>query len=169
MNTTEIKKYFKERLQVKSANPLIDDLLSKETCAFLQTVGLPNSDELAFDFDNSLSLLPNNLVQLESGEGKPLCLDLKHNEAVCWSEDPSDFVNTSVQQFVDCVYEFEQYYANIASKEVFGNFYDENEGNKNRLNYAMYLEEKFKLIDPAVFVKGYYWPAFIESIAHGLG
>lgn len=168
MTISDLKQHFQDRLKVKKTNPEVDVRLSMETRTFLQTVGLPNDDELGFFFDENMALLPNDLVQLEFGDGKSLCLDLNAGEAVCWSASPADFINSSVQQFVECLYESQQFDANILAKEVFGEYYGKTDGKPNWVAYATYLEAKIRTIDTAVFEKGYYWPAFIERMEHGI-
>lgn len=167
MDISTLKAYYRDRLKTKMPNPFVDSLLSDSTRLFLQTVGLPNDEELGFVFDEKMDLLPDSLVRLEFIRDKPLCINLRKGEEVCCGTAPEDFINTSVQQFVACVYEFEVYYSVIAAKQVFGRFHGETNGKPNRLAYAAYLTNKVKSIDPAVFEKGYYWPAFLERMEDG--
>ena len=169
MSLSTAQAYFQNRLQVKQPNLLVDPFLSTATRTFLQTVGLPNSEELGFAFDGQLDLMPNGLVRLDFEPlGKILCLDLQRGESVRWADEDDSFLNTSVQQFVECVYEFEYYLQEIQGKEVFGKFYDPTGAIDKRILYANYLTEKIQSVDAAVFTKGYYWPAFIEEIENGL-
>lgn len=69
---------------------------------------------------------------------------------------------------MQCIYEFEYYLQHVQAKELFGTFYDPTGTIGKRASYATYLQEKITAIDPAVFERGYYWPAFIEHIEHGL-
>lgn len=46
--------------------------------------------------------------------------------------------------------------------------YDNTGSTKNRMAYANALANQLRAIDPAIFDKGYYWPAFIEEIESGL-
>ena len=168
MDITSLKHYFQSRLKVKTANLTIDKLLSLETRTFLQTVGLPDDEELGFAFDENLILLPNGLIKLEPDNERALCLDLYQNEAVCWSNAADDFINSSVQQFVICVYELEHCYTEMIAKKTFGDYYGKTNGKPNWLAYASYLDSRIRAVDPAVFEKGYYWPAFIERIEQGI-
>ena len=167
MDISTLKLHYKDRLKIKKPNPVVDGLLSVETRTFLQTVGLPEDEELGLFFDENMSLLTDDLVRLEFFRTKPLCLNLRQGEGVYSGTASEDFVNSSIQQFVACVYEFEVYYSTIAAKQVFGQFYGETNGKPNRLAYAAYLTDKVKAIDPAVFKKGYYWPAFLEQMEYG--
>ena len=167
MNISKLKAFYQNRLVTKEVNTAVDEVLPAGTQNFLQTVGLPNNEELGFLFDERMSLLPGKLVRLEFVRPKPLCVDIAQGGIVCWSSASDDFVNSSISQFVECMYEFDVYYADIVSKQVFGKFRGETDGKPNRLAYAAYLEAKMKAVDSDIFAKGYYWPSFIERIADG--
>lgn len=169
MSNADIKAYFQDRLVTKQADALVDPLLSASTLSFLHTVGLPNDEDLNFVFDTHMSMLPNGLIRLHgSGAVRPVYLNPQQEDALFSGSEEEDFINSGVSEFARCLYELEQYYTTIARKEVFGKPYDEKMGKQNRRKYAAYLEDKIKAVDPKVFEKGYYWPAFIEDIEHGL-
>ena len=150
--------------------PDVDSKLTSKTLDYLRTVGLPNSEELGFAFTGQMLLLPNGLVRFVDKVvgGQDLCLDLQQNELVRWENDPKSFVNSSVEQFTQSVQAFEHYLEHIQAKGVFGPFYDNTGSTQNRAAYANALADKLRAIDPAVFERGYYWPAFIEEIENGL-
>jgi hypothetical protein len=151
-------------------NPDVDSKLTSKTLDYLRTVGLPDSDELGFAFTGQMLLLPNGLVRFvdKVAGGQDLCLDLQQNELVRWENDPESFVNSSAEQFTQSVQAFEYYLEHVQAKGVFGPFYDNTGSTKNRAAYANALADKLRAIDPVVFERGYYWPAFIEEIENGL-
>jgi hypothetical protein len=159
-----------ELLTRMQPNPEVDSRLTAKTLDYLRTVGLPNSDELGFTFTGQMLLLPNGLVRFvdKVAGGQDLCLDLQQNELVRWENDPKSFVNSSAEQFTQSVQAFEHYLEHVQSKGVFGPFYDNSGSTKNRAAYANALADKLRAIDPAIFERGYYWPAFIEEIENGL-
>lgn len=67
-----------------------------------------------------------------------------------------------------CVQAFEHYSAQVQAKGVFGPFYNQTGSRQHRAAYANTLAHKLRAIDPAVFERGYYWPAFVEEIENGL-
>jgi len=162
-------------------NPSVDSQLSVKTLEYLRKVGLPISDELGFSFTGQMVLLPSGVVHLvgapgilfvnmdKAPEGRKVCLDLLQGEIIRWEDDPEDgFINSSAAQFTQSVQAYEYYLKNVQAKEIFGPFYDNTGLKQNRLEYASALADKLRAIDPAVFEKGYYWPAFIEKIESGL-
>lgn len=168
-------------LVLMQANPAVDSQLSVKTLAYLHTVGLPTSEELGFSFTGQMVLLPTGVVRLveapgilfvdmeQAPEGRKVCLDLAQGELIRWEDDPQNgFINSSAEQFAQSVQAFEHYLAHVQAKEVFGPFYDNSGSAKNRAAYANALADKLRAIDPVVFEKGYYWPAFIEEIENGL-
>jgi len=168
-------------LVVMQPNLLVDSRLSAKTLEYLHTIGLPISEELGFSFTGQMVLLPNGVVHLvetagvlfvdmeKAPEGRKVCLDLLQSELIRWEDDPKNgFINSSVEQFTQSVQAFEYYLKQIQAKEVFGPFYDNTGSTKNRAAYANALADKLRVIDPAIFEKGYYWPAFIEEIENGL-
>lgn len=168
-------------LVVMQPNLIVDNNLSAKTLAYLHEVGLPISEELGFSFTGQMLLLPNRLVRLlekplalfldaeQVPAGRKVCLDLLQGEIIRWEDDPENgFINSSAEQFAQSVQAFEHYLEHIQAKEVFGPFYDNTGSKKNRPSYANALADKIRAIDPAVFEKGYYWPAFIEEIENGL-
>ena len=168
-------------LVVMQSNPSVDSKLSTKTLNYLHTVGLPISEELGFSFTGQVLLLPNQVVRFVEApgilfvdmekppEGRKVCLDLSQGELIRWEDDPQNgFINSSAEQFTQSVQAFEYYLEHIQAKEVFGTFYDNTGATKNRAAYANALADKLRAIDPAVFEKGYYWPAFVEEIENGL-
>ena len=138
------------------------------------------SEELGFVFTGQMLLLPSDVVYFaespgilfvdmdQAPEGRRLCLDLLQGELLRWEDDPESFVNSSAEQFTQSVQAFEYYLKHVQAKEIFGPFYDNTGSKKNRVDYANVLANKLRAIDPAVFERGYYWPAFIEEIESGL-
>lgn len=168
-------------LVVMQSNPDVDSKLSARTLDYLHTVGLPTSQELGFSFTGQMILLPNKAVRFvetagvlfvdmeKAPKGRKVCLDLLQSELIRWEDDSENgFINSSAEQFTQSVQAFEHYLEHIQAKEVFGPFYDNTGSIKNRAAYANALADKLRAIDPAVFEKGYYWPAFIEEIESGL-
>jgi hypothetical protein len=168
-------------LVLMQSNPTIDSQLSVKTLEYLHTVGLPTSDELGFSFTGQMVLLPNGVVRLVEApgilfvdmekvpEGRKVCLDLVQGELIRWEDDPKNgLINSSAEQFTQSVQAFEHYLKHVQAKEVFGPFYDNSGSTKNRAAYANALADKLWAIDPVVFERGYYWPAFIEKIENGL-
>jgi len=167
-------------LVLMQPNPAVDSQLSVKTLEYLHTVGFPISDELGFSFTGQMVLLPSGVVYFvgapgilfvdmeKAPEGRKVCLDLLQGEIIRWEDDPKNgFINSSAEQFTQSVQAFEYYLEHVQAKGIFGPFYD-NTGSKNRIEYANALANKLRAIDPAVFERGYYWPAFIEKIENGL-
>jgi len=155
--------------------------LSAKSLDYLYTIGLPTSEELGFSFTGQMELLPAGVVRLveapgllfedmaQAPAGRQVCLDLLQGELIRWEDDPTNgFINSSAEQFTQSVQAFEHYLAHVQAKEVFGPFYDNTGSRKNRAAYANALADKLRAIDPAVFERGYYWPAFVETIENGL-
>ncbi len=157
-------------LVLMQSNPDVDSRLTAKTLQYLHTVGLPISDELGFDFTGQMVLLADGVVRLVSSQkGREVCLDLEQNEIIRWEDEVEQgFINSSAEQFAQSVQAFEHYLEHIQGKQVFGPFYDNSDSTKNRAAYANALADKLRAIDPAVFERGYYWPAFIEEIENGL-
>jgi hypothetical protein len=168
-------------LVVMQANSAVDSRLSAKTLDYLHTVGLPTSEELGFAFTGQMVLLPVGVVRLVEAAGilfvdmekapasREVCLDLLQGELIRWEDDPQNgFINSSAEQFTRSVQAFEHYLKHVQAKEVFGPFYDNTGSTKNRAAYATALADKLREIDPAIFERGYYWPAFIETIENGL-
>jgi len=102
-------------------------------------------------------------------EGRNVCLDLRQGELIRWEDDPiNGFINSSAEQFTQSVLAFEHYLTQVQAKGVFGSFYDNTGSRQNRAAYANALADKLRAIDPVVFERGYYWPAFVEEIENGL-
>jgi hypothetical protein len=155
--------------------------LSAKSLDYLYTIGLPTSEKLGFSFTGQMELLPAGVVRLveapgllfedmaQAPAGRQVCLDLLQGELIRWEDDPTNgFINSSAEQFTQSVQAFEHYLAHVQAKEVFGPFYDNTGSRKNRAAYANALADKLRAIDPAVFERGYYWPAFVETIENGL-
>lgn len=168
-------------LVVMQPNPAITSKLSAKALDYLHTSGLPISEELGFSFTGQMVLLPNGVVRFveaagipfvdreQMPEGRQVCLDLLQGELIRWEDDPANgFINSSAEQFTQSVQAFEYYLAHIQAKEVYGPFYDNTGSIKNRAAYAKALADKLRAIDPAVFERGYYWPAFVEGIESGM-
>lgn len=168
-------------LVLMQPNPNVDSKLSANVLEYLHTVGLPISEELGFSFTGQMLLLPTGVVHLvkaagilfvgmeKAPEARKVCLDLLQNEIIRWEDDPKNgFINTSAEQFTQSVQAYEYYLEHVQAKEVFGPFYDNTGSTQNRAAYANALADKLRAIDPAVFERGYYWPAFIEEIENGL-
>jgi hypothetical protein len=162
-------------------NSAIASKLSVKTLDYLRTIGLPISEELGFCFTGQMVLLPNEVVYFveaarilfgdreQAPEGRKVCLDVRQGELIRWEDDPlNGFINSSAEQFTQSVQAFEHYLEHIQAKGVFGPFYDNTGSIKNRAAYANALAGKLRAIDPAVFERGYYWPAFVEEIENGL-
>jgi hypothetical protein len=151
-------------------NPEVASKLTARTLEYLRTAGLPASKELGFAFTGEMLLVPTELVRFVDKVvgGLDLCLDLQQNELLRWEGEPESFVNSSVEQFTQCVQAFEYYLEHIQAKEIFGPYYDNTGSKKNRPSYASALADRLRAIDPTVFERGYYWPAFIEEIENGL-
>ncbi|RZK31595.1 MAG: hypothetical protein EOO63_03730 [Hymenobacter sp.] len=163
--------YLQDRLVPIELSDAVAEQLAPSTGHFLRTVGLPNSEELGFHFTGkTTTVLSTGIVVLETvGPGRIVCLDLAQHEIIRWQDDANQgFINSSARQFMQCLYEFEHYLQHIQAKELFGTFYNPAGTIAERASYATYLQKKITAIDPAVFDKGYYWPAFIERIEHGL-
>lgn len=148
----------------------VQEHLWPATYDFLCTVGLPTSIELGFDFTGRMRLLPTGLVVFEQASpGRTPCLDITQQEFIRWEDDAAEgFINSSAEQFMQCVYAYESYLHTIQAPEKFGLFYDPSGDTTNRAEYAEYLQQRFEKIDPAVMHRGYYWPAFLERIEFGL-
>jgi hypothetical protein len=157
-------------LVLMQSNPDVDSSLTAKTLQYLHTGGLPISDELGFDFTGQMVLLANGVVRLVSSQkGREVCLDLQQNEIIRWEDEVEQgFINSSAEQFTQSVQAFEHYLEHVQAKEIFGPFYDNSGSTENRAAYANALADKLRAIDPAVFERGYYWPAFIEEIENGL-
>jgi hypothetical protein len=157
-------------LVLMQSNADVDSRLTPQTLEYLHTVGLPTSDELGFDFTGQMALLPSGVIRLLSKEkGREVCLDLEQNELIRWEDEAEEgFINSSAAQFTQSVQAYEHYLKHVQAKEIFGPFYDNTGSTKNRAAYANALADKLRAIDPTVFERGYYWPAFIEKIENGL-
>ncbi|RZK29740.1 MAG: hypothetical protein EOO61_20240 [Hymenobacter sp.] len=168
-------------LVVMQPNSAIDSKLSAKTLDYLHTIGLPTSEELGFSFTGQMALPPDGVVHFveaarvffvdmeQAPEGRKVCLDLLQGELIRWEDDPTNgFINSSAEQFTHSVQAFEYYLEQVQAKGVFGPFYDNTGSTKNRAAYANALADKLRAIDPTVFERGYYWPAFIEEIENGL-
>jgi hypothetical protein len=157
-------------LVLMQSNADVDSRLTPQTLEYLHTVGLPTSDELGFDFTGQMALLPSGVIRLLSKEkGREVCLDLEQNELIRWEDESEEgFINSSAAQFTQSVQAYEHYLKHVQAKEIFGPFYDNTGSTKNRAAYANALADKLRAIDPTVFERGYYWPAFIEKIENGL-
>lgn len=170
MSLSAAKNYFQDRLKTKAPNAEVDHLLSAKTLAMLRTVGLPDDVDGDFIFDQHMTLLENQLVQVGLwGRSTALCLDLTDGEALIYSggaDVGTGFLNSGVEEFTLCLYEFENYLTNIQSTPAFGSIHGSDAEN-SRAKGAAYLQERFMAIDPAVFERGYYWPSFIEQIGVG--
>jgi hypothetical protein len=168
-------------LVVMQPSSAIASKLSAKSLDYLYTIGLPTSEELGFSFTGQMVLLPNEVVRLveapgllfgdmaQAPAGRHVCLDLRQGELIRWEDDPTNgFINSSAEQFTQSVQAFEHYLEQVQAKEVFGPFYDKTGSRQNRAAYANALADKLRAIDPAVFERGHYWPAFVEEIENGL-
>lgn len=170
MSMQAAQRYLQEALVRMHPTAEVRACLRPATYDFLCTVGLPNSDELGFDFTGRMTLRPTGLVVFEQASpGRLPCLDVAQQELLRWEDDAAEgFINSSAEQFVECVYAYESYLRTVQAPEKFGPFYDSSGNTANRVDYADYLQQRFEAIDPAVLHRGYYWPAFLERIEFGL-
>ena len=170
MSLLAAQEYLWDVLVPMRPEPTVQARLQPATYDFLCAVGLPNSDELGFDFTGRMTLLSTGLVIFEQASpGRTPCLDVAQQELICWKDDAAEgFINSSAQQFVQYVYAYESYLRTVQAPEKFGLFYDPSGNTNNRADYAGYLQQRFEAIDPAVLHRGYYWPAFLERIEFGL-
>gem|GEM_PF-5726294 len=170
MSLQAAQQYLQEALVRMQPAADVQARLRPATYKFLCTVGLPNSDELGFDYTGHMTLLPTGLVVFEQASpGRTPCLDVAQQELIRWEDDAAEgFLNSSAEQFVQCVYTYELYLRTVQAPEKFGPFYDPSGDATNRADYAGYLQQRFEAIDPAVLHRGYYWPAFLERIEFGL-
>ena len=170
MTAVEQFRFSQGNLVPMQPNSAVDGKLTDKTRYFLREFGLRNSEELGFNFTGKTFLFPNQVVVFEDViKGRNICLDIRQGEIIRWEdEEILGFINSSAEQFVRCVEEFENYLYTIQAKEVFGPFYSNNDVRSERTPYVNYLTSKLRKIDPIIFDKGYYWPAFIEDIELGI-
>lgn len=170
MSLQAAQQYLQETLVRMQPDQEVQKHLRPATYDFLCTVGLPTSDELGFDFTGRMTLQPAGLIIFEQAiPGRMPCLDVAQQEIIRWVDDEDEgFINSSAEQFVQCVHVYESYLRTVQAPELFGLFYDPTGNTANRVAYAGYLQERFEKIDPAVLHRGYYWPAFLEQIECGL-
>lgn len=155
--------HFGERLIRKIVDPVLT-ALSDETLDVLRHVGLPDFDDFIwFETDDKLVatvIHGRTYLRIGYSAGRPLCIKAADGTVVL-NRDKEDFVNTSVLQFLRCLYTCDLFHEEVVTRKY--GFIRE-----NRLAYAQLLQQRLHNIDPAIDTQGYFWPAVVESIEFGL-
>ncbi len=124
--------------------------LSKELKNLLQEIGIYNNRK-GYPYlttDGKLKKLNDTLIQIgEDIVGSPFCIDLSNKEAVIGYDlkDKSiDKINTSLEKYIECLYELRFYTNEIEGKEKLGPYH------KNHKKYAQELKKMFEKVEPKI-------------------
>jgi len=153
---------------VKFESKPFDELLQEKTKKYLYEIGFPCGSSIGaieLDLNGELILLPENRIQINSSteDGLIFYIDPEKNDALYYYSHywkRSFFVNSSLENYVYCLYELESFHENIYSERVFGETDEDGISEK----YAHYLEERFKAIEENLA----YWGGEVEDIESGL-
>ena len=125
--------------------------LSSKLRIFLEEVGV-YSYAKGYPYlltDGKLVQFDKNLIRFGKTRivDHPFCIDTSNNERIVGIniEDRSiDIINTSLEKYIECLYELRYYTNEIEGKEVFGAYYD----NENHKKYAKEFQKMLEKIDP---------------------
>ncbi|WP_337045405.1 hypothetical protein [Emticicia sp. 17c] len=165
MKDTIIEK-FANRLVRFEPTPF-DTLLQDKTKKYLYEIGVPGGTTVGgieMSLNGELTLLPENKIQISYPEEKRIVfyLDPEKNDALCYGGYYTDnrfFANSSLENYMYCLYELEDFYENIYSKRMFG----EPDGEDISKKYAKYLEERIRQYEQDLT----FWRLEIEEIGYG--
>lgn len=153
---------FSEKLIKRSVDEFIAKKINAEDLFFLQSLGIPNTED--FLFDSKIEYI-SEIDKIKIGT-------IVNNEYIIYDysnrnvsvNDSNTFLASSIKNFVYQITEMEIFWGNTFKFHQLGDTLT------NRKVYSKHLEDKLREIDTFLFEKdvSYYWGSLIESIEFGI-